>query len=204
MRLGPSRLAGRIGSGPSRKSPCESPLRGIWCGSRGAARKTRPPANVRNGSLTETRARTNVGYPPIVAVRRRVPQTLGSREWGGRQGSVPPSRSGYNHIDITAPARGANQPLPPIRNRSSCPISLSLLTGVGLNLMPASATPDDQANTRRHGTAQRHGPARWSFLPPLSARRGVSAWPPSAVVHICFGNGALTLLGSKPAPRSPR
>jgi hypothetical protein len=61
-------------------------------------------------------------------------------------------------------------------------MSPCLLGRVGLDLMPATPTPNDQTNTRCSGTAQRH---RWTwrrFFPPFSARRVGSAWWSPAMV----------------------
>lgn len=52
-------------------------------------------------------------------------------------------RSGYDHIDLTAAALGADQPLSPIGHGHFGAVPLGHLGRVGLKLMPAILAPDD-------------------------------------------------------------
>jgi hypothetical protein len=56
----------------------------------------------------------------------------------------------------------------------------------------------DKSDTGRSRVAERHWRTRRGFLPPLTARRVVSAWWLPAVVHICSGGSAPTTLFSEP------
>jgi hypothetical protein len=51
-----------------------------------------------------------------------------------------------NHLGIVAPAFGADQPGTPIENCGLGTVALSLLGGIGFDLMAARLTPDDQPN----------------------------------------------------------
>jgi hypothetical protein len=51
--------------------------------------------------------------------------------------------SAYDHIDMTAPAFGAHQPIAPTEHGSFGAVPRSHLAGVGLNLMLAILAPDD-------------------------------------------------------------
>jgi hypothetical protein len=63
--------------------------------------------------------------------------------------------SAYDHIDLTAAALGADQPLSPIGHRRCRAVPLGHLGGVGLNLVAAILAPDDQPDAGG-GVAKRH------------------------------------------------
>jgi hypothetical protein len=62
----------------------------------------------------------------------------------------------------------------------------------------ARLAPHDEPDTGRSRVAKRHRRTRRRFLPPLRARRVVSAWWSPAVVHICFGGGRPHYFVSEP------
>jgi hypothetical protein len=51
-----------------------------------------------------------------------------------------------NHVDLTAPAFRADQPVPPFGDGHFGAVALSLFGGVGLDLMAAISAPHDEAN----------------------------------------------------------
>jgi hypothetical protein len=57
---------------------------------------------------------------------------------------LSPLGSAYDHIDLTAAALGADQPLAPIGHRRFGAVSLGHFGGVGLNLVAAILAPYDQ------------------------------------------------------------
>jgi hypothetical protein len=70
-------------------------------------------------------------------------------------------RAGDDHIDAPASALGAYQPRMPIRDGHLGAVALGHFGGVGLDLMPAIETPDDQTHARCRGIAERH---RWTVV----------------------------------------
>jgi hypothetical protein len=64
--------------------------------------------------------------------------------------------SAYDHIDLTAAALGADQPLTPIGHRRFGAVPLGHLGRVGLDLMPTILAPNDQPDAGGGSIAERH------------------------------------------------
>jgi hypothetical protein len=116
--------------------------------------------------------------------------------------SVPPSRSGYNHIDIMAAALGADQPLSPIRDRSSCPY---LCVARRAPARPDARNSDTKRSSER--LPPRHRPASSADQAKISSAAQQSGRRLSSVVA-CGGpylfrrRGSPTTLGPSRCPRS--
>jgi hypothetical protein len=80
-------------------------------------------------------------------------------------------------------AAGAHKPLSPIENARHITIASSEVRGIWFDLMAAIPAPHDEANTGGDHTAESHRRTRQRFRPPISVRRGVSAWLSLAVAH---------------------
>jgi hypothetical protein len=77
--------------------------------------------------------------------------------------------SAYDHIDLTAAALGADQPLSPIGHRRFGAVSLGHFGRVGLNLVAAILAPNDQPDAGGGCIAERHRRAGLGFHPrPIS------------------------------------
>jgi hypothetical protein len=72
-------------------------------------------------------------------------------------GSGLPLRPGYDHIDLSAAAVGADEPSAPIEDRRCRAVLLGHLAGVGLDLVPTVLAPNDEPDLRSGRTAKR----RW-------------------------------------------
>jgi hypothetical protein len=64
--------------------------------------------------------------------------------------------SAYDHIDLTAAAFGADQPLAPIGHGRFGAVLLGHLGRVGLDLVAAILAPNDQPDAGSGGATQRH------------------------------------------------
>jgi hypothetical protein len=64
--------------------------------------------------------------------------------------------SAYDHVDLTAAALGADQPLAPIGHGRFGAVLLGHLGRVGLNLMAAILAPNDQPDACGGSVAERH------------------------------------------------
>jgi hypothetical protein len=88
-----------------------------------------------------------------------------------------PLGSCRHKIDPYAPAFRAHKASMPVGNSHLGGVALGHLAGVGLDLAPAVATPDDQLDSGRRGVAKGHGRAlvglhpRRRRLPPRMAHR---------------------------------
>jgi hypothetical protein len=88
----------------------------------------------------------------------------------------------YDHIDLTAAAAGADQPLSPIGHLRCRAVPLGHLGGVGLDLMPAIFAPNDQPDAGGGSIAERHRRAYFGFHGDRSASIApITALRPSAV-----------------------
>jgi hypothetical protein len=72
-------------------------------------------------------------------------------------------RSAYDHVDLTAAALGADQPLSPIRHGGFGAAPLGHFGRVGLNLMRAILAPDNQPDAGGGSIAERHRRAGLGF-----------------------------------------
>jgi hypothetical protein len=105
--------------------------------------------------------------------------------------SLAPLSPGNHHIDLSAAAFGADQPLPPFREGHLGAVAFGLLAGIGLDLVLAHLAPDDEAHTSLGSAAERHRRAAIGFqrLPrrlAAVARGGAK----------CFGAGNGSRIGS--------
>jgi hypothetical protein len=108
--------------------------------------------------------------------------------------ALPPLCAGHHHVDIAAAAVRAHQPIAPLGNGCLGAVSSGDLRRIRLGPVAARLAPGYKSDAGRSSVAEGHRWAGWGLLPPLSARRVVSAWLSSAVVHICLGGrgGALS------------
>jgi hypothetical protein len=140
---------------------------------------------------------------PIVAVRRRGPKMLGS---GERAVARDQSR---RLVPVTTISTSW---LPHAKQTSRCRQSgTGIPAHVSVLARPGRARPDARnSDTKRSNEhpLQRHRPASWAdlagFLPPLSARRVVSAWWLPAVVHIVSAAGGALLPPTQIGEVEPR
>jgi hypothetical protein len=65
----------------------------------------------------------------------------------------------YDHIDLTAAAFGADQPLSPIGHRHCRAVSLGHVGRVGLDLMPAQGPPPERFLSFKQLSSCRERPA---------------------------------------------
>jgi hypothetical protein len=105
--------------------------------------------------------------------------------------STPPLAPGHHHIDVAAAAPGADKPIAPIGNACLGAVPLGHLRRVGLGPVTARLAPDHKSDTGRSRIAQCHRRTWRRLLPPLRARRVVSAWLAPAVVHIASAAGVV-------------
>ena len=73
-------------------------------------------------------------------------QSKGSLGTKGLRSLGPAPGPGNHHIDLSAAAFGADQPIPPLGNRHFGAVPLSLFGGIGLDLMTAISAPHDETN----------------------------------------------------------
>jgi hypothetical protein len=74
---------------------------------------------------------------------------------------LSPLGSGDDHIDRSAPAARAHEPIAPIENAGPGAISPGHVGGVGLDLVVARLTPHDESDVCRSRVAERH---QWAGL----------------------------------------
>jgi hypothetical protein len=67
----------------------------------------------------------------------------------------PPLARRHHHIDLATTALRADQPIAPIEHGHLGTVPLSVLAGVGLDLMAARFAPHDQPHASRSGAAPR-------------------------------------------------
>lgn|SRR5271165_360558 len=75
---------------------------------------------------------------------------------GATEVTLSPLCPAHYHVDLTAAAPGADQLSAPVENSDLGAVAACMITGVGLDLMPAISAPDDQPHAGRSGVAQRH------------------------------------------------
>ena len=73
-------------------------------------------------------------------------QSEGSLGTKGLRSLGPALGPSNHHIDLSAAAFRADQPIPPLGNGHFGAVALSLFGGIGLDLMAAISAPHDEAN----------------------------------------------------------
>jgi hypothetical protein len=74
-----------------------------------------------------------------------------------------PLRPGYDHIDLSAAAAGADEPGAPIEHRRCGAVPFGHLAGVGLDLVLTVLAPNDKPELGSGGATQRHRRAGLGF-----------------------------------------
>jgi hypothetical protein len=74
-------------------------------------------------------------------------QSEGSLGTKGLRSLGPALGPGNHHIDLSAAAFRADQPVPPLGNGHFGAVALNLFSGIRLHLVAAISAPHDKANT---------------------------------------------------------
>jgi hypothetical protein len=83
-----------------------------------------------------------------------------------------PPRSGYDHIDLTTAAFGADEPGAPIEHRPNRAVPLGHLSRVGLDLVLTVLAPNDKPELGSGSATQRHRRAGFGLHLPCGLRLG--------------------------------
>ena len=138
-------------------------MSGMWKQSHGRASEA--PPNERGGNRY---VRPTATAPHLDSTESRPPTGCQASDLHDYLFASP----GHDHIDLTAAAFGADQPLAPIGHGRLGAVPSSHLGGIGLDLMAAIAAPNDETNAGRGRASERSGRPWLGFqLTPPSGRR---------------------------------